>query len=370
MKLRCLFVLVGGLVTVAACGSSTDDSVFSDPNGAGASSSGDQGVGGTHTTSGPIGDGGACATVSTEAKLTPVNLVVMFDRSGSMGDTTEDPSFDPKLRWIPVGQAMKAFFSDAASSGMKAELTFFPSTTNSCQASDYETPQVTLTSLPSNLFAQAIDGTSPKGDTPTRAAALGAITQAQAILKSAPTEKTVIVFVTDGEPYGCGITTDQQSDAEAQAVAQEVGKVKAQIATYVIGVGPSVQNLDAIATAGGTTAFHVDVGNSQQTEQQLEAAMTSIRGALGRCDFDIPAPPDGRTLDFDKVNVEKITGAGVTETLPYVADCAGGNGWHYDDAQNPKKVMLCSATCDAVKADANGKVNVSFSCVDRPDAVH
>ena len=253
---------------------------------------------------------------------------------------------------------------------MSAALTFFPDAANSCQAADYATADVALAPLPSASFGQAIDATAPKGDTPTRAATLGAITQASAIAQQKPSEKTVIVLVTDGEPYGCGIETSTQSDAEAQAVAQEVAKVKAQIPTYVIGVGPSVQNLDAVATAGGTTAFQVQVGNAQQTTQQLLAAMAQIRGALGRCDFDIPAPPDGRTLDFGKVNVEKVSANGTVETLPYAADCTGGKGWHFDDPAKPKKVLLCSSTCESVKAEAGGKVNVSFRCVDRPDVVH
>ena len=381
MASRSFFVIFASLLLgAAACGTSSGESLFTDPPAG--TETGDGGdtaafvfrgdgerpdptiiaAGGT--------DGGACATVAAEAKLTPVNMVVVYDRSGSMGDTQEDPSFDPSKRWIPVGQAMKAFFTDPSSAGMSAALTFFPDAANSCQAADYATADVALAPLPSASFGQAIDATAPKGDTPTRAATLGAITQASAIAQQKPSEKTVIVLVTDGEPYGCGIETSTQSDAEAQAVAQEVAKVKAQIPTYVIGVGPSVQNLDAVATAGGTTAFQVQVGNAQQTTQQLLAAMAQIRGALGRCDFDIPAPPDGRTLDFGKVNVEKVSANGTVETLPYAADCTGGKGWHFDDPAKPKKVLLCSSTCESVKAEAGGKVNVSFRCVDRPDVVH
>lgn len=377
MTSRPFFVIFASLLLgAAACGTSAGGSVFSDPTAGPTADDtsaayvfrGDGRPDPSLIAAGGS-DGGACAATSAEAKLTPVNMVVVYDRSGSMGDTTEDPSFDPQKRWIPVGQAMKAFFTDPSSAGMNAALTFFPTATDSCQSTDYATANVPLAALPNASFGQAIDQTSPKGDTPTRAATLGAITQAQAIAQQKPAEKTVIVLVTDGEPYGCGIDTAVQSDAEAQAVAQEVAKVKAQTPTYVIGVGPSVQNLDAVATAGGTTAFHVQVGNAQQTTQQLLAAMAQIRGSLGRCDFDIPPPPDGRTLDFGKVNVEKTTAAGATETLPYVADCTGGKGWHFDDPANPKKVLLCSSTCESVKAEAGGKVNVSFRCVDRPDVV-
>lgn len=369
VSLACLSLVL----TAAACGSEGDQSIYVDPNAPppnGSSSTPTDPIGQGQTTapSGSDDPNAACAEASAEAKLTPVNLVIAYDRSGSMGDTQEDPSFDPAKRWAPVGEAMKAFFSDPASSGMNAQLTFFPSATNSCSETDYATPDVPLASLPSAALATAIDQASPKGDTPTRAATLGVIAQANAIAAQHPNEKTVVVLVTDGEPYGCGITGGAPSDAEAQGVAAEVAKVKAQIPTYVIGVGPSVQNLDGVATAGGTSALHVQVGNAQQTTTQLVSALSAIKGAVARCDFDIPAPPDGRSIDFAKVDVQKVNGAGA-ETLALSADCANGTGWHFDDPQKPSKVLLCSAACDAIKKETSGKVNVSFRCSDRPDVV-
>lgn len=316
----------------------------------------------------PSDDGGACATVAAEAKLTPVNLVVMYDRSGSMGDTNENPSYDPAKRWIPVGEAMKAFFGDPSSAGLNASLKFFPDLNNSCTGSDYETPDVARTALPSSNLVTTVADAKPKGDTPTRAAVAGAIVQAKAIRDAHPDEKTVIVLVTDGEPYGCGIYNDTQSNAEAQLVAQDVAKVVSEVNTYVIGIGPSVGNLQAVATAGGTTAFQVEVGSAPKTTSDLLDAMNAIRGNLARCDFDIPAPPDGRKLDFDKVFVTFTPGNGTPETLPYSADCSDPNGWHFDDPKAPKKVLLCTSTCDTVRADKAGKINVAFACEKRPDA--
>ena len=319
-----------------------------------------------------IGDpnNGTCATTSAEAALTPVNLIVMYDQSGSMGDTNESASYDPAKRWIPVKTAMKAFFTDASSAGMRAQLTFFANAQNSCNANDYKTAEVALAALPNTALSTTIDAHAPKGDTPTKIAVEGAISQAQAVIATHPTEKTVIVLVTDGEPYGCGINNAQQSGAQITAVQADVAAVAATIPTYVIGVGPSVSNLDKIATSGGTTAFHVDVGDPSQTTTQLLAAMAAIRGQLGRCDFDIPTPPDGRALDFNKVNVAKQHAGQADETLAYNETCAGGTGWHFDNKAAPTKVLLCDSTCNAVKSDAGGKVNVSFSCVDRADVVH
>lgn len=361
-----------GIALVVACGTE-GESEFGDPpptslDGSSGSSSGfdprrnDGGDGGS--SSGDT-DGAACAVVKAEAKLTPVNMVVMYDQSGSMGDTNEDPSFDPAKRWIPVGDAMKAFFTDPASAGMSAQLTFFANAANSCASADYATPEVALAPLPSAALSATISAHAPKGDTPTRAAVAGAITQAQAVIASHPGEKTVIVLVTDGEPYGCGINNATQSNAEVDKVAADVAAVAATVPTYVVGVGPSVGNLDKVATAGGTTALKVTVGNPATTTAELVTAMGQIRGQLASCDFAIPTPPDGRTLDFDKVFVIRTPTGKAAETLKYDQNCAGP-GWKYDDPKNPKKVILCDATCNVVKADPGGKIDVQFACVARP----
>jgi len=375
VRLGALMIGGLGLALFVACGTE-NQSEFPDPNVA---HSGDTaappsfdpqnpggGDGGGGGKDGGSGDGNTtCATVKAEAKLTPVNLVVMYDQSGSMGDTNESPTYDPTKRWIPVGAAMKAFFTDNASAGMNASLTFFASATNSCNVADYDSPEVPLMALPNATFASTITAHAPKGDTPTRAAVKGAITQAQAVLAGHAGEKTVIVLVTDGEPYGCGITTDAQSQAEIGNVVSDVSAVAASIPTYVIGVGPSVSNLNAVAAAGRTTALQVTVGNPAQTTSDLLAAMATIRGQLASCDFAIPAPPDGRTLDFDKVFVLRTPSGQPAATLPYNQTCSGP-GWRYDDPKTPTKVLLCDATCNVVKADPGGKIDVQFACVSRP----
>lgn len=358
-------VAAAGLLALA-CGKgpdSTFDPSARDGSADGSSGGFDPREGGTGADG---SSGGACVTTSTEAKLTPVNLVVMFDRSGSMGDPAEDPSYDPALRWLPVGAAMKGFFADAASKGLSASLTFFPSITNSCALADYAAADVALRALPDPLFSQTLDATAPKGDTPTRAAVSGAILQAQAVRQARPTDKTVLVLVTDGEPFGCGVTNATEQAQEVSRVSADVAAVKATIPTYVIGVGPSVAALDAVATAGGTTAFHVQVGTPAQTTQQLIAAMAQIRSQSARCDFDIPIPPDGRKVDLDKVNVVVERPGQPPATLPFDKDCTGA-GFRFDPPAAPTKVLLCPAACDDVRATAGGKVNVVFACVARPD---
>src|SRR5690349_17831352 len=86
-------VVLAVALVVVACGSN-GESLFTEPPAG--SSSGNVDAGPTDPfgdRSDAAGDGGnddggaVCAAVNAEAKLVPVNMVVMYDRSGSMGDT-------------------------------------------------------------------------------------------------------------------------------------------------------------------------------------------------------------------------------------------------------------------------------------------
>jgi hypothetical protein len=363
----------GAIALLVACGGSSG-SVFGDGNNSSGSgnnngSSGDQGSFSTD----PVGTNAACVTSLKSASLPPVNLVLMYDKSGSMGDPAEGG--DPNQKWIPVNTGMKAFFSDPASAGYNASLQFFPApgdVTATCGAA-YATPLVPLTSLgtPAALIS-ALDAAKPQGGTPTLPALQGAITYATATAKSNPDEKTVVVLITDGEPgmmvngtFQAGCSNNDIS--HIAATAQTANAAAPPIPTYVIGVGSSfdVTNLNQIAAAGGTKqAFIVSVSDPTQTKTQLQQAFDAIRSQVKvGCDFGLPAPPAGQQLDKNRVNVGFTAGGGQETPLVYSADCSAPNGWHYDDINNPTKIELCASTCSTVQADHNGKLTIAFGCI-------
>ena len=53
-------------------------------------------------------------------------------------------------------------------------------------------------------------------------------------------------------------------------------------------------------------------------------------------------------------------------SLKYGTACTGDTAWHYDAPEKPTKILLCDDTCNAVKADPVGKLDVVFGCIDRP----
>jgi hypothetical protein len=204
-------------------------------------------------------------------------------------------------------------------------------------------------------FGSAVDGLVVSCGTPTLPALRGAHSYAASVASQKPNDKIAVVLVTDGEPDACASTiTNVSSEAAAHAP---------RIPTYVIGLGSSLSNLNAIAVAGGTQqAILVSTNNPAQTSVDLQKALEKIRGVAAACSFQLPKPPDGKALDVNAVNVVFTPPGGAPQTVPYDTACSGGTGWHYDNSAAPTEIELCASSCAAVKANADGKVNIAFGC--------
>jgi hypothetical protein len=82
------------------------------------------------------------------------------------------------------------------------------------------------------------------------------------------------------------------------------------------------------------------------------------------CDYPIPPPPDGETLDSEKVNL-KFTAPDATmaEALPRAnaeSECGDAEAWFYDDPDAPALLRLCPAAC--TRAQGGGTVDIAFGC--------
>jgi len=386
---------LAGLGLIAGCGDSQPESMVE--GGAASSSGGESGQsgntsggnvnlsgsatgasssGGSEGDAGNQGVGGGCAASSAQAELSPVYLVFLLDESGSMGDGDNG---NRMLKWDPVTAALKAFFADDASTGITASLSVFPLNQNksmgvadshlapACNAAAYVDPIVMPTALPNDkLFADAIQTLDPPNEygTPTYPGLSGTIQYAESVLAEDEGRKVAIVMVTDGQPYGC---SSQGNNINNTAMA--AAGVADRIPTYVIGVADtsnSLDSLDDIAKGGGTDkAFIVEVDDPEQTRTELLDAINLIRGQAISCELPIPTPPAGKRLDPDKVDVQFTATGQPATSLKYGSECTGDTAWRYDDAAKPTTVMLCEATCNTVKADAQGKLDVVFGCVDR-----
>jgi hypothetical protein len=103
--------------------------------------------------------------------------------------------------------------------------------------------------------------------------------------------------------------------------------------------------------------------NFQPVFDQLASGI--VGAAKLACAWEIPPAPAGETFNKDLVNVEFTGGDGTKTTIgkvPSAADCGPQGGWYYDNEVTPKNVLLCPASCTAIQADTNGKIDVKFGC--------
>jgi hypothetical protein len=279
----------------------------------------------------------------------------MFDRSGSMKYNPQ-----PNNKWDACVSGLDTFFADPNSKGLYASIQVFPYDNDECSSQTYQSPIVPATALPdtNGALSGALDSHGPKGDygTPTLPAVKGAIGYAQSVKSTLKNgEKVAVVLVTDGDPNDC--------DSSPSNVGQEAAKTAADIPLYVIGVGPDLDNLNTIAQGGGTlNAIIVDTSNPSQISQDFMNAVAQVKSAQLSCAYQLPATPQGQVLDTNAVNVQYTPGGGQAQTLTYNKDCSGsGEGWHYDNPNQPQKIQMCPSSCDLVKAGA-GKVDVVLGC--------
>ena len=207
----------------------------------------------------------------------------------------------------------------------------------------------------------ALNAQMPNGNTPTVPALSGAIQYAQGYAQSHPGRTVAVVFATDGEPTQC--TANDNTIQGAVRVATAAAAGNPSIKTFVLGVGPSLQNLNQIAAAGGTTAAHlVESGGSAE----LLNALNEIRKSALTCDYQIPKVP-GKALDLDYVQINVRVGSTGTEQKIIRVDsamaCGAMGGWYFDPPRpGSTMIRLCPTTCDPLLKTMGSSLTVLIGC--------
>ncbi len=334
------------------------------------------------TTTATVDADAGCGAGDQPAELTPVYMVFMYDKSGSMGDDPKGQWQNLATRWTPMKQGMIDFFSNSGTIGIQASLEFFPANgdkVTTCHA-DYKTPAVAMTSLetPQSLI-DALDRTVPGGGTPTLPAVMGGLAYAKQLMAAKPGSKAVLVLVTDGEPAiyvvdpatgqgvietDCAPTTNPSNLTNTIADIVTVVNAAKQdanypVPTYVIGIGEAQDDMSAIASAGGTRYIQLDATQPPETTRaKLTETLKSIRTTQFVCNMPIP---DSATFRKDMVNVSFKHTSGAVESLGKSVSCTVP-GWYFDNEQNPTKIELCPATCSAIQQDLTGKLQIVLGC--------
>lgn len=317
------------------------------PNAGGAG-----GDSGTSSTT-PTADANCGVQTSGTTKL-PTDVLLVLDRSGSMSEsiaadcccnstcrnitgaqTCSDTS-NCTQRWPALTTAVAATVSAANSIDWGLKMFSSPSQSNACGVN--QGVEVQVGSGSGSALQTAIGNVSPNGNTPTASA----ITAATAYLKTVADPNTkVILLATDGEP-NCRAGQSSSTSDVAGTTTAIAAALTAGYKVYVIGIGPSVGNLDNFAQAGGTDHYY-----PATSAQDLADALASISAAVSSCTFEMSQTPP----DVNNVAVY-MDGALVAKDST--------NGWSF--GATSQTVILNGTTCAQITSGAATKVQVLFGC--------
>jgi hypothetical protein len=334
---------------------------------------------------------GCVSTGTIEATLLPPNILFLIDRSGSMNcnlpdvtssqdcerTATRQDAMKPS-KWEIVKAALQAAIEqlpDSASVG----VTYF-SNDDMCGVQSRPNVALSLLDAPQRKSLNAsLDAVQPRGGTPI----VGGLILAYKALNpdqtaNLPYGKKIVVLLTDGQE-GCA------ADATDRLLQTEMpNAIKARITTFVIGVpGSEIDRrfLSQMAFAGGAPSrpecdhtsddpsagdCHFDMTKQADLGQALNTALAAISGRALQCEFDVPQPNAGQTLDYGSVNVTYKADPAASEQLiaqDAMRACDGGaNGWQYN-ADN-SKIVLCGGACDSVRHAASIRIVLGCKSVE------
>jgi von Willebrand factor type A domain len=316
-----------------------------------------------------------CAAATSQQGFKPINLYFLVDRSYSM-------SLDSGgIKWTAAQSALKAFFQSPGSAGMGVALEWFSlpkggsngdgcgdssCSGGECAPAPCSSPQMPLALLTSasgaadqqeTKLVTAVNNMTASGFTPTYPALKGALQWATAQQSANQDKIYAVVLVTDGDPNsGCN------DNITSIAALASSARIDSGVKTYVVGLpGSTTANLNAIANGGGTgSAFMVSGANAGQIATQMQTAFETIQASNLQCSFDLPT---SGAFDPNSATVRLVSSGGTETTLGKHADATGcGNGWYYDNAKNPTKLILCPTTCSAGQSDPGATLAFDIGC--------
>ena len=332
-------------------------------------------------------DGGSefdasCATAQGQAKRAAAYLEIVLDGSGSMGDDG---------KWKAAVAALDSIFDEYYAKGdpdVGVGLLIFSDEDDTTKG---QGPYPTAADVPPAFVDQAqyrklrarLDKTSYSAGTPTYEALYGGYRVMKPFVPSPPLRaggRKVVVLMTDGVPRG--LEHEQNQCNEEAAHERLPSNLGGAIDTFAVGIGPfptpdalhvyAPKFLSDLAVAGGTRAsancdpeasdvanvchFQITPGGGKSVEkltQEFVAALASIRLSLG-CEYQLETSND---MDPTRVNVSWSDAHG-EHTI--VQDSV--NGWSYDDAVHPTRVLLHGESCKAVTAADDASLRVILGC--------
>ena len=388
MHARSLFLAAGATALAAACSASQNDGGGGPSGGSGGS--GASSTGGTGAISATGGSGGTGAisaggsstggsggvdpdagctgvTIPAENIRQPSDIIIAIDQSGSMNLETA---------W--VRQQINGFSQQIVQSGIDIRVVLIagisgdnpicvdpPLGSGGCPTQDNNPPTF-----------MHVDQQVESHDALERI--LDAYPQYGSVLRAGASKH--IVVITDDESDMSAVDFDSGLKARDAALFAKyffhgivatanpaTSCVTGNACCFLSGTaaGEGVIYKSLISQTGGVLG-DLCLQDFQAVWTQLSRAV--IESTSLACEWVIPDPPPGETLNPGKVNV-RYTGGGQQKDLGRVEDaaaCAGfRDAWYYDDNANPTKVLACPDVCAEIQAGQAQKVDIQFGCQNR-----
>lgn len=300
----------------------------------------------------PLDDGAihdsavACGkTITIDTTPVQPDILILLDRSASMTwSLTADSNCAAGVttcssRSAAVVSAVGAIVTDNPK--INWGLALFP-TSDAATCSISSTPQVAISASSASAIKSQLAAFTTSLSTPTASI----INVATAYLKKVNDGRNkAILLATDGLP-NCGSGQDWASNDMTGATDAATAAKKAGFPVYVIGIGPSVSNLNSLAQAGGTGSYYPATSTTA-----LSAALQSIATAASlTCTFKANTVPPDKDLALVYVDSNLVAKD-------------DSNGWMFDpsDATNAT-IVLTGSTCENMLAGATSQVQIVFGC--------
>jgi hypothetical protein len=287
-----------------------------------------------------------CASVELGTMRATPNVIVIVDESGSMG-TNDFPPGSGTSRWDALESALMAnpdglIFS--LQSSVRWGMAWFHGgsgcpdnvQTVDCALNNY-------TAIDTRYMMLSPSGATPTGES------IDVIMSRRATLIDDPSQPTIFILATDGDPNTCADRMDTVG-GQMHSVQAVTDAFAAGIPTYVISVGTDAMtaNLQAVANAGVGRTAPPDAPFWLATDTAtLSDALTTIVGGVVSCNITLMG-----TIDVTQACSGTVTLAGNPLT------CGDPNGWHAVDATH---IQLDGDACTMLLAGAV-PLRATFPC--------
>lgn len=325
----------------------------------------DSGTGSTSGTGGSIGDACAVATSKpTDPVLAPADIIWAVDQSGSMDQET-----------AYVQQQINAFANQIAAPNIDYHVVMIANTSGGnaiCVPPPLSGggcgngPRFRLVNqqIESNDALSLIISRYPDYQDFLR---MGAVKHFVVVSDDNPTDSPINSAAAFTSALANAQPTGMFADWKFHSVFA-YGAIPFVGCFGAFGTGAAYGTiLEQLVTQTGGAKGEICLGDWTLVFAAIQSAV--VQGAKVSCEYDVPDPGAGQTLDPNKVNVQYFPGGQPpSQTVFRVNDASqcttggGQGGWYFDNNTAPTKIFLCPDTCAAVQSDAAAKIEVQFGC--------